>query len=437
MFANFVLADEINRAPAKVQSALLEVMAEHHVSIGGTTYDVPDAVPRARDPEPDRVRGRVPAARGAARPLPHEGARRLPDRDRGGRDRAPHGRPPASGGARCSTRPTLVRLQATADAVFVHHAVVDYAVRLVLATREPAERGLPELAPLIAFGASPRASLGLVAAGRALALLRGPQLRAAPGRLRRRARGPPPPARAVLRGAGRRRQPRRHRQPRPCHRRGTSRRAEPGPHRGDCVERWARAAESGEHHGPRLARVRAGGAAPPRADVTRRLDGLLQGDHQGLVPGRGHRARRGPRVPAGRRRPPDRLEPHRPHRPSPHVRDTIADRELETWVVADRSASLDFGTAGCEKRDLALAARGRRRLPHRPRRQPPRRRARSSPAAGDSTPARAGRSALIALLRKLRDDAPRHDADRRRPPPTLGTHARAVGAARDGAGWSW
>ena len=55
VFANFVLADEINRAPAKVQSALLEVMAERQVSIGGTTYPVPDAVPRARHAEPDRV----------------------------------------------------------------------------------------------------------------------------------------------------------------------------------------------------------------------------------------------------------------------------------------------------------------------------------------------------------------------------------------------
>ena len=80
VFANVVLADEINRAPAKVQSALLEVMAERQVSIGGVDPPGARAVPRARDPEPDRERGRVPAARGAARPLPHEGARRLPDR---------------------------------------------------------------------------------------------------------------------------------------------------------------------------------------------------------------------------------------------------------------------------------------------------------------------------------------------------------------------
>ena len=70
VFANFVLADEINRAPAKVQSALLEVMAERQVSLGGRTHPVPRPVPRAGHPEPDRVRGRLPAARGPAGPVP-------------------------------------------------------------------------------------------------------------------------------------------------------------------------------------------------------------------------------------------------------------------------------------------------------------------------------------------------------------------------------
>ena len=66
VFANLVLADEINRAPAKVQSALLEAMAEGQVSVGGTTYPLPKPVPRPRHAEPDRVRGRLPAARGPA-----------------------------------------------------------------------------------------------------------------------------------------------------------------------------------------------------------------------------------------------------------------------------------------------------------------------------------------------------------------------------------
>ena len=78
VLCNFLLADEINRAPAKVQSALLEVMQERQVTIGGETYQRARAVPRARHPEPDRVRGHVPAARGPDGPLPDEGARGLP-----------------------------------------------------------------------------------------------------------------------------------------------------------------------------------------------------------------------------------------------------------------------------------------------------------------------------------------------------------------------
>ena len=112
VFANFVLADEINRAPAKVQSALLEVMAEHHVSIGGKTYPRARSVPGAGHAEPDRVRGRLPAPRGAARPVPDEGRRRLPHARRGGRDRPPHGRRPAHGAADASRPSRLLEAAA-------------------------------------------------------------------------------------------------------------------------------------------------------------------------------------------------------------------------------------------------------------------------------------------------------------------------------------
>ena len=87
VFANFLLADEINRAPAKVQSALLEVMQEQQVTIGGRHAPGAAAVPRARHAEPDRVRGHLPAARGAGGPLPDEDPRRLPDARRRGRGR--------------------------------------------------------------------------------------------------------------------------------------------------------------------------------------------------------------------------------------------------------------------------------------------------------------------------------------------------------------
>jgi MoxR-like ATPase len=170
--ANFVLADEINRAPAKVQSALLEVMAERHVSIGGTTFAVPDPF----------------IVMATQNPIEHEGVYPLPEAQR---DRFlmkvlidyPSAREEVEIVRRMSVAPPvaqrvlsteeLLALQQAADAVFIHDAIVDYAVRLVLATRAPGEHGLADLAGLISHGASPRATLGLVAASRALALLRG------------------------------------------------------------------------------------------------------------------------------------------------------------------------------------------------------------------------------------------------------------------------
>jgi MoxR-like ATPase len=172
VFANVVLADEINRAPAKVQSALLEVMAERHVSIAGRTHAVPDPF----------------LVLATQNPIESEGVYPLPEAQR---DRFlmkilvgyPSAREEAEIVRRMSVhRPVaeqvlspdeLLRLQRAADEVFVHDAVVDYAVRLVLATREPAQHGLEDVAGHIGLGASPRATLGLVAAGRALALLRG------------------------------------------------------------------------------------------------------------------------------------------------------------------------------------------------------------------------------------------------------------------------
>jgi MoxR-like ATPase len=172
IFANVVLADEINRAPAKVQSALLEVMAERHVSIGGITHNVP---------EPFLVLA-------TQNPIEHEGVYPLPEAQR---DRFlmkiavgyPNAREEADIVRRMGVDPPhaspvlnparLSQLQRAADTMFVHDAVLDYAVRLVMATRQPADHNLPDLAPFIAHGGSPRATLGLVAGARALALLRG------------------------------------------------------------------------------------------------------------------------------------------------------------------------------------------------------------------------------------------------------------------------
>ncbi len=173
VFGNFVLADEINRAPAKVQSALLEVMQEQQVTIGGRDLRGAAAVPRARHAEPDRVRGHLPAARGAGRPLPDEGARRLPDLRRGGRRRRTGARRGCRGARAAVARRSSSASRVATDAILVDRDVIGYAVALADATRNPAAYGLNEIENYIEYGASPRGPIGLVRAGRALALLRG------------------------------------------------------------------------------------------------------------------------------------------------------------------------------------------------------------------------------------------------------------------------
>jgi MoxR-like ATPase len=170
--ANFVLTDEINRAPAKVQSALLEVMAERHVSIGGKTYPMPDPFLVMATQNPIENEG--------VYPLPEAQRDRFlfklmvgypsPDEEREIVYRMGVTPPVAQ---QVLPIQELSRLQQVAANVFVHHALVDYVVRLVYATRTPAEHGLTEVASWLSYGASPRASLGIIAASRALALVRG------------------------------------------------------------------------------------------------------------------------------------------------------------------------------------------------------------------------------------------------------------------------
>ncbi len=172
VFVNFVLADEINRAPAKVQSAMLELMAEKQVSIGGTTYPVP---------QPFIVIA-------TENPIESEGVYPLPEAQR---DRFllkvdvpyPRGNEEFEILRRMSVRPptaepvlnpeVVLELQEQASNIFVHNLVAEYIVRLVLATRTPEEFGMPDLTSVIQVGCSPRATLGLVAAARALALIHG------------------------------------------------------------------------------------------------------------------------------------------------------------------------------------------------------------------------------------------------------------------------
>ena len=172
VFANFVLADEINRAPAKVQSALLEVMAEHHVTIGGITHEVPTPFlvlatqnPIESEgvyPLPEAQRDRFLMKVTMGYPSPHEEAEIVL---RMGVS------PPVA--ATVLEPGQIEQLQAEADQVYVDRSVMEYAINLVLSTRAPEQFGLADLRPYIEFGASPRASLGLVRAARAMALLRG------------------------------------------------------------------------------------------------------------------------------------------------------------------------------------------------------------------------------------------------------------------------
>jgi MoxR-like ATPase len=171
VFVNFVLTDEINRAPAKVQSALLEVMAERQVSLGGVTHPLPSPFLVLATQNPIESEGVYPLPEAQRDrflmriPVDYPTAREEHDVV----ERASH--EPAIPNTILSTE-DVARLQAAAAAVYVDPAVQDYAIRVVLATRHPAEHDVA-IDGLLSYGASPRASIGLIHAGRALALMRG------------------------------------------------------------------------------------------------------------------------------------------------------------------------------------------------------------------------------------------------------------------------
>ncbi len=172
VFTNLLLADEINRAPAKVQSALLEVMQERQVTIGHDTHAVPDPF----------------LVLATQNPIETEGTYALPEAQV---DRFMMkvlvGYPSTTEEIAIVQRMTgtldpvqavlstkeLLGLQKEADRVYVDPALMEYAVRLATATRTPQTHGMPELQRYITFGASPRASINLILTARALAFVRG------------------------------------------------------------------------------------------------------------------------------------------------------------------------------------------------------------------------------------------------------------------------
>ena len=172
VFCNFLLADEINRAPAKVQSALLEVMQEHQVTIGHDTHPVPEPFLVMATQNPIESEGTYPLPEAQIDRFMLKIVIGYPEHDEEltivQRQLVP---PPDLREA--LTLEDLKGLQRAVFDIYVDPALVSYAVALATATRDPGAHGLGELAPYIAFGASPRGPISLVQAARALALVRG------------------------------------------------------------------------------------------------------------------------------------------------------------------------------------------------------------------------------------------------------------------------
>jgi MoxR-like ATPase len=172
VFANLLLADEINRAPAKVQSALLEVMQERQVTIAGESHRVPSPFVVMATQNPIETEGTYA--------LPEAQVDRFMMKVLIGYPseeeelvivtRAASGTQPVS---RVATTGELIALQARVRQVYVDPTLMQFAVKLVAATREPDKVGLKDAGRLILYGASPRATIAMIEAGRALAFLRG------------------------------------------------------------------------------------------------------------------------------------------------------------------------------------------------------------------------------------------------------------------------
>jgi MoxR-like ATPase len=172
IFANLILADEINRAPAKVQSALLEAMQERQVTIGDKTYPLPQPFVVMATQNPIEQEGTYP--------LPEAQIDRFmlminvgyPTRDDERKIMDRMTQPEPTHADPVVTPGELLEAAKTVKQVYVDEKVKEYIVDIVFATREPAKHGLKDLAPLVEFGASPRASIALNLAARAHAFLR-------------------------------------------------------------------------------------------------------------------------------------------------------------------------------------------------------------------------------------------------------------------------
>lgn len=171
IFANFVLADEINRSPAKVQSALLEAMAEHQVTIGEESFQLEQPFLVMATQNPLEQEGTYPLPEAQLDRFMLKCVIGYPTME----DERQIIRMNVSGGGQ-SVSPTtdlsaVAAARATVKKVFMDEKIEQYILRLVFATRDPAAHQVPQLAPLIKFGGSPRASINLALAAKAFAFL--------------------------------------------------------------------------------------------------------------------------------------------------------------------------------------------------------------------------------------------------------------------------
>jgi len=172
VFTNLLLADEINRAPAKVQSALLEVMQERQVTIGGETFPVPNPFLVMATQNPIETEGTYPLPEAQVDRFMMKVLVDYPTEEEEFVivERMTGMLAPIKAVANSEQ---LIELQKESEKVYADPALMQYAVRLVAATRDPETYGIPDIAKYIMYGASPRASIYLIVCARSLAFLRG------------------------------------------------------------------------------------------------------------------------------------------------------------------------------------------------------------------------------------------------------------------------
>ncbi|MDB4905815.1 MAG: ATPase associated with various cellular 3, partial [Gemmatimonadetes bacterium] len=173
IFANIILADEINRAPAKVQAALLEAMQEKQVTIGGTTYKLEEPFLVLATQNPIEQEGTYPLPEAQVDRFMLKLRVGYPTRDEEKEIMRRMSSGHSIGIEAVASPEAIMDARARIAEIYMDDRIVDYIVDIVIATREPKAAGLEDLVPLIEFGASPRATISLAQASRAHAFLRG------------------------------------------------------------------------------------------------------------------------------------------------------------------------------------------------------------------------------------------------------------------------